>query len=215
MKLKGVLSKYCLKCAAINKRSFLRICEICSFEFKDKNNKRKYCDGCDLKINPCLCELCGINITRRAKKCNRCVALTRTQRGGWRRYEHNGINYRSKWELAVVDVFEKCSVDFEYEKFDQETKTRPDFYISKLGRYLEIHPDYHGKKRIPENAIIVKTLSHSRATALAIALRVNPDTTHNYLKTLPNRALRGQLRISISAACYIRQLIEERNLNEN
>ena len=165
-------------------------------KFTDNNNKRKYCDACDKLLSPMKCERCGISITYGHKMCNSCVGYTREPRRpnkeklqtGWKRYLYNGIYYKSSWEVAVAEVLTKCEIKFEYERKDPQTNTWPDFYFPELDRYLEIHPDYHGKdKIIPDNCILVKFKDYGVAAALAVSLRLNPIKTKEYWASFSKR----------------------------
>lgn len=210
-------SELCIRCAIKEKRRFIRSCQDCGAVLYCRNNKTKYCEACDKKHNPMACIDCGTPITRRHKRCNSCVAINRSLdpsclRKGWLKYVHNGTRYRSTWEIAAAKIFEACGVNFEYERIDQETRTRPDFYIGAIDRYLEIHPDYHGvKKVIPHNCVLVKTLNHARASALGIALKMNPEAAKTYISNLSTMGKQGLERVSRDLVMYLRQAIEERS----
>lgn len=205
----------CRRCATKNTRRYNRTCALCGIQFQDRNNKSLYCDDCDLKVNPIVCLDCGVAITRGHQRCNACQAKRRASNPnrpptGWRKYEHNGTRYRSKWEVEFAKILEICNVSFEYERRDVSTGTRPDFYIHALCRFIEIHPDYHGiKELIPENCVLVKTLSHARAMALAVALKVNPVAAKAHVKSLSTQAKRGFDKIIFSLAVFLRQTIED------
>ena len=207
-------AKACRKCSAKENRIFRRVCEKCGADFTDRNNKSRYCPICDPLEMPIACIDCGKPITRSHERCNSCSALHREpekQPKGWRKYEYNGTRYRSKWEVSVAAILTFCKVDFKYELYHKETGTRPDFYIPALDRFVEIHPDYHGKKKsLPGNCVLVKSLSHARAAAFSVAFKVNKPAAISYFNLLSKQAQRGMSRVTLDLAMYLRQAIAER-----
>lgn len=208
-------SKHCAKCTFKHTRKFNRVCQECGDKYKDSNNRSRYCEKCNSKINTGLCVDCGNPVSTKAKRCNTCNAYFRNTNfppKGWKKYEFNGVKYRSKWEIAFAEILTACDIDFKYELFHQGTGTRPDFYITKLDRYIEIHPDHHGTKaKLPENCILVKTLSHARAAAFSIAYKLNKDKAVCYEKRMSWQARSGMYKISLDLAVYLRGAIFERD----
>lgn len=208
---------YCHSCSMRITRRFNRQCMRCEAMFTDQNNKTEYCQACHGIVYPSACVDCQEPITYRHKRCPKCSAIARNRDdtkcpGGWKRYEFNGTRYRSRWEIEVAKILEACQVQFEYERRDDHTKTRPDFYFPTLDRYLEIHPDYHGvKKVLPVNVTLVKSLSHARSAALAVAFRLKPDQAKQFLKSMSGQALRGFGKISLDLAVYLRGCMYERD----
>jgi hypothetical protein len=150
-------------------------------------------------------------ITTGRRRCNRCQAKARAAdpaqwSRGWKRYEFNGVKYRSTWEVAVAAIFTECGVPFEYERWDAATKSRPDFFVPAVGRYLEVHPDCHGlKTNLPPNCTLVKTLPHAKAAAFGIALRVNPDGASRYLASAHSRGVAAVYRAVCSLAVSVKR----------
>lgn len=68
---------------------------------------------------------------------------------GHKRYKHNGISYRSTWEVEVAKVLDALQIDYKYEAtrftwIDAEGIKRiyiPDFYLKDYGIYLEVKPE--------------------------------------------------------------------------
>jgi hypothetical protein len=207
----------CSKCACKFKRKFKRVCEHCGGKFTDSNNKSKLCKKCFKLKSKGICIDCGCKIKVRATRCNSCNAYNRKpadQPGGWNKYEYNDCLYRSKWEIEFAKILTECQVDFEYEVYHAETKTRPDFFIPALKRFVEIHPDYHGiKKSLPDDCVLVKTLSHSRAEALAIAFKVNKTAASEYINNMSKAALMGMFKISKSLTKYFKHSIINQGYN--
>ena len=127
---------------------------------------------------------------------------------GWNRYEYNGVRYRSKWEVEAAELLDTLQIPFVYEKKDEPTNTRPDFYIPELDRYLEIHPDRYGKKPYIENCIVVKTKEHAIASVLAIGFRIRRARTIHYIKQMQTRSVQAIGKHTFSLAYYLREMIE-------
>lgn len=200
--------RLCLACVAREVRAFQRTCVDCGAGFTDQNNRREYCNTCDAKHHPGVCCGCGAAVGKRNQRCNSCEATRRGQDPdrpprGCRRYEHNGVRYRSKWEVEFASILEGAGVEFQYERFDPETRTRPDFYITALDRYVEIHPDVHGPKKLPSNAVMVKTREHARAMAFSIALKVNRPGLDAFMRSQSVRSVRGMYKSTLSLLVYM------------
>lgn len=161
------------------------------------------------------CIDCGVQITTGKKRCNKCNAANRPPEHyskGWKKYEYNGIRYRSTWEIEFAKILTDCKVDFAYELLHEDSKTRPDFYIHEKKMYVEIHPDYHGKKKfIPDNCILVKSLSHARAVAYSICFRLNKTETIRVFEKMSRQAKIGVLHVLLSLAETTREAIYERD----
>jgi hypothetical protein len=162
-----------------------------------------------------VCIDCGCSITKGRKRCNPCSANNRSPnhyKSGWAKYEFEGIKYRSTWEIEFAKILLACGVEFQYEVFHKETKTRPDFYIVAKDRFVEIHPDYHGKKKaLPENCILVKTLSHTRAIALSICFSLEREKTIDYIGKMTKKSRRGLNKIAMDLCVYLRNAMYERD----
>lgn len=205
----------CIKCAAKHKRVFSRKCETCSSVFYDKNNRTRLCDSCAGPKKVCLD--CGVSISScRAKRCNSCarvhVAKSSDRKpSGWRRYEHDGIRYRSKWEVETAKLLNELGLDFEYERIDMETKTRPDFWIPSVERYLEIHPDIYGAKKPVKDCIVVKTREHALVSVFAVGFAKNPAKAKKSVESMKMARLNALERWITSLCAYLRQAIYERD----
>ena len=208
-------SSLCLKCASGLVRLFDRKCIDCGANFKDKNNKTKKCNSCAGKRGQCID--CEKELSSwRPKRCNSCsrkfIAKAQTSKPrGWRRYEFDGVRYRSKWEIEVAGVLRQCGVLFEYERLDQETKTRPDFWVPSISRYLEVHPDIYGEKKPVTDCVIVKSKGHAIAAALAIGFRCNPERAKEMVSAMKKARLKATQRWALDLCAYLRQAIMERD----
>lgn len=108
-------------------------------------------------------------------------------------------------------MFRQCGVLFEYERLDQETKTRPDFWIPSVSRYLEIHPDIYGEKKHVEGCVIVKRREHAIVAALSIGLRCNPERAKEMVANMKNARLKAAQKWALDLCAYLRQAIMERD----
>lgn len=206
----------CLKCSCNGGRQFARTCTECKAAFTDGNNKTKKCSQCVAKDPRGVCLDCGIAISKEARRCNGCRAksavATNTTFG--HKYEFSGIRYRSKWEVDFARRLIEYGVPFEYERYCRESKGFPDFYIPAKGMYVEIHPDCHGPKRLPENCILVKTPTQAKAIALSLGLSVNREQTIRVIASRPRRTLVYDLQASVKLAVYLKRAIAEIDAQE-
>lgn len=98
---------------------------------------------------------------------------------------------------------DEAGLFFEYERFDKPTRTRPDFYFPAFDRYIEIHPDCHGPKVMPENGILIKDMKHAKALIWGMTLRLYgrlPPKVLGELKEEDTAAI-------INATVFLRSLI--------
>ena len=212
----GRPGKPCLKCSCKSERQFFRTCTECKAVFSDGNNRTQKCQGCRAKDPRGVCLDCGIAISKDARRCNGCRAksavATNTTFG--HKYEFDGIKYRSKWEAEFARRLTEYGVEFEYERYCPASKGFPDFYIPAKGLYIEIHPDWHGPKRLPENCILVKTQTHAKAIALNLGLAINPEKAGAVVKSRSRRTLCYDLKACEKLAIYLKRAIAEIDAQE-
>ena len=195
----------CQSCAAKTIRKFSRTCSNCASTFQDTNNKTLLCPLCTPKEGRGICKLCDKPVSKRATSCNSCRAKAAPPPKN--RFVHNyemfGIMYRSSWEAAFAKLLTTYGVHFEYEKYSKGSKNFPDFYITALDEYLEIHPDWYGSKRLPSNCILVKSLASAKAAALLITWRINKTQAREAVGKMPRRQLGYSLHNMRQLANYL------------
>lgn len=201
----------CRKCSCKEAREFARTCQECAEQFTDRNNKTTLCPSCMSREGRGTCCGCGIKVSDRATRCNSCRArdAIETNTTFAHKYEFDGIKYRSKWEAEFARRLTEYGVEFEYERYCPASKGFPDFYIPAKGLYIEIHPDWHGPKRLPENCILVKTQTHAKAIALNLGLAINPEKAGAVVKSRSRRTLCYDLKACEKLAIYLRRAIAE------
>jgi len=156
----------CMKCMFKFKlKQNIKTCIICKKKFHIKPSlykKRKFCSKkclikfkLDIKNHPSWkggkpkCIDCGKEINYRSKRCHLCENNRRkgknsprygkTCYGKWGKYK--GTWMRSSWEIAFAKYCIKNHIKYryEYKTFDLGNSTyTPDFYLSKLNKYIEI-----------------------------------------------------------------------------
>lgn len=189
--------KLCQKCSKIFVKYSL-ICKLCGNIFEGKTNKISYCSVCDLIIYPRKCIDCNKTIGKYHKRCNKCSALNRMIKDNDKSFtkktcEYNGEKYRSNWEIEVVKILNKNNILFEYERKDEITQTRPDFYFKEIDYYLEVHPDYWGENKIiPDNCLLVKTLEDAKAAAEFFSWKLNKNKYLDSLKYFTRKEFLAQ-----------------------
>lgn len=203
---KSARSKRCLDCG-IKSRVFRTECLKCGNTFESKNGRKTYyCSNCAL---PSFCLGCGKSLRKKYNsRCNSCEALGRHQRGvyskkGWKRYEYSGIRYRSSWEVEFAKELDKYGVVFEYERYDKQTKTFPDFYFPDRNLYIEIHPREPEKKKVPENCIILTEQKHYRSFAKLLGLKQNKEMRDKEMAEMPLKQLIKEYENSIDTFLFL------------
>lgn len=210
VKRKGTHSNLCFNCG-ISLRSFESICIKCGKKFKDTNGLSKYCKDCG---NSGFCIDCGVPIKKKSKRCNSCARKYSHKKGiyranGNKKYEYCGVKYRSSWQLDFAKTLTSYNIPFEYEKYDEETKTRPDFYFKKRNLYLEIHPVKPHEKVIPSNCVLVTTKENANAFAKVISFKDNlKDYSESLCKMTKDEILK-EYRQALDLCCYLKQRIME------
>lgn len=123
------------------------------------------------------CDCGGKRNSEKAKRCASCAAKVKHKLGkcggGWRRYSYGGRRYRSTWEARFAEMCDRAGLPFEYERRDQVTGTKPDFYFPAFDRYIELHPDCWGPKVMPPNGILLKDMTHARAFVAGMSFRLH------------------------------------------
>lgn len=198
--------RMCKLCVIKNRQYKDATCIICGKTFKSTNGIAKKCSVCNPRIPFCLD--CKKPITKGRLRCNSCERkyghkIGRYKEKGWKKYKFNGINYRSSWEVEAAKIFFACGVKFEYEKYDKETKTTPDFFLPQLNRYFEIHPDAYGIKRLPKNSVIAKTRTQAVIFAIVQSFRVNENKTKRYIKSMSKNKKKYFLKSIIYSMFYV------------
>jgi hypothetical protein len=204
----------CKRCQYTTRKN-LRTCQKCSAQFEATNNMTRLCPACEQSG---YCLDCGVKISSKyAVRCNSCnqrylheIGVFQS-RGAWARYEYNGIKYRSKWEVEFATTLTDLGIEFEYERWHSETRTRPDFYFVPLDLYVEIHPDCWGEKILPRNAILLKTIPEVRAFCIMLEWLTNREKAKEEYKAMRTPRLRYQHKMALKFACDLRQMIYRRD----
>lgn len=111
------------------------------------------------------------------------------------KFAYKGIRYRSFWEVEVACLLDSLLIDFEYERLDLDTQTKPDFYITGMQCYLELHLDCWGDKKLPQNCVLVKSKAHAKAAIMAFGFAIKPSFVRYYLHhQVESRTIKGLLR---------------------
>jgi len=108
-------------------------------------------------------------------------------------------------------LLDRFGIVFEYERFDAETRTRPDFYFPERDTFVEIHPVHPELKRIPKNCALLTTKNQYRAMAMALALRDNRTAVYSVVSDMTSNELHAQYENTFSLAVHLRQAILERD----
>ena len=191
--LKSKQSKNCKKCSYIFRR-YKKICPECNLEFEGKNQFRKKCLTCDPDSKKChdCPKILSSKVRTRYNSCNQKFkfknGIVQRKKTDFIYYHTDGYKFRSKWEVRFYQLLNAAEIEFEYEKYNPATENFPDFYIKELDLYVEFHPDWYGKKRMPKGGILIRKFKHIIPVFFMIDALINGRDNRNILMRLPKRS---------------------------
>ena len=194
-------AKHCRACVS-EIRVTRSVCKECGEKFVDTNGSSRFCPACRKIFIRTVCVDCAKPISPKLNRarCNSCARVHSHTVGvykgkGRKRYAFNGTRYRSSWEVIFAKDLVERGIEFEYERYDVETNTHPDFYFQDKDFYVEIHPVFPELKKIPKNCVLVTTIKDSLFLS----------------KLFGTRSWKRNKKISIDLVIYLRQAIAERD----